>query len=703
MKLRSESKAERNDPKDPGYWRTKFQEIAASAPSSPGGNSNDKQHVIDQHSAERVGSQGQSSKEYGTNKHRHDDAVEESTSDDESNLDEEEDDEDESNFGSEDDVFASFNWLEQMDGIITLANSTDSKPVQVGYCGCKLIRREDIRDEFLDNMEEPTKETCDLAVDLFDRYGRLRKEFKTHPVRKGSGVWQDEVDIGDLLLFESIRIDRRYRRRGLARKLVNSLLEKARAKSRGFFAFAAPGWLNDEVELETGGLSDEELENEGLSDEGVRATQHRHLKVSQAFWRSIGFRRVGLSGWFAMASASNHPCHVLAAEDDFDLPTNPNPSKLVLRPQVEALMRTLARSEAQYEPDESYEGHESNLLVEQLQEIFTDVAIGDNQWLVTDDHGNSILHLVAKQSEPKAVEWLLERCPGLLGVRNHRGETPLDALETYLESMRRMKSQFGTRFKDVSDDFDGHSDLSIACLTRLKGLDLSSMDDPSYLRLKFGCTCDQCVAGFFSPRMRFALTYQAEINFDILMNSFDINDGKPWVRFNRESLYFVRPSVRENMKTNKSMRQGFVQLCQHFAMCMKNEDGACLPSREMVLRELHNAGEWPPVSRNFLERGGTMFAVGSMLFDAARVQDEWAGDGDMKDVMEFNPETVFGGEHSLQEIMRPHGSGDDNGVGTTTDEYSRLPECRNDHEFGFVSRMCGYHKVGHPYQPSITG
>jgi hypothetical protein len=28
------------------------------------------------------------------------------------------------------------------------------------------------------------------------------------------------------------------------------------------------------------------------------------------------------------------------------------------------------------------------------------------------------------------------------------------------------------------------------------------------------------------------------------------------------------------------------------------------------------------------------------------------------------------------------------------DEILKLPECRNDHEFGFVSGMCGYKRVG---------
>jgi hypothetical protein len=64
-------------------------------------------------------------------------------------------------------------------------------------------------------MEELTEETYSLAFDLFDRYGRLKPEFKVYPVKKGSGIWNTELDDGDIFLIESLRIDRQYRHLGL--------------------------------------------------------------------------------------------------------------------------------------------------------------------------------------------------------------------------------------------------------------------------------------------------------------------------------------------------------------------------------------------------------------------------------------------------------------------------------------------------------
>jgi hypothetical protein len=74
-----------------------------------------------------------------------------------------------------------------MDGIATLKGPDKSE--QVGYCNTKLIRRSKMMSTFYDDMEEPYRETAELAYDLFDRYGRLRREFMTHEFKKGSGLW----------------------------------------------------------------------------------------------------------------------------------------------------------------------------------------------------------------------------------------------------------------------------------------------------------------------------------------------------------------------------------------------------------------------------------------------------------------------------------------------------------------------------------
>jgi hypothetical protein len=58
---------------------------------------------------------------------------------------------------------------------------------------------------------------------------------------------------------------------------------------------------------------------------------------------------------------------------------------------------------------------------------------------------------------------------------------------------------------------------------------------------------------------------------------------------------------------------------------------------------------------------GSVEAVATMLFQRAVESDKLVGDS-------LHPETLSA-------------------------EICRLPECRNDHEFGFVSGMCGYERV----------
>jgi hypothetical protein len=153
------------------------------------------------------------------------------------------------------------------------------------------------------------------------------------------------------------------------------------------------------------------------------------------------------------------------------------------------------------------------------------------------------------------------------------------------------------------------------------------------------------------------------LNYDI-----DSVSGNEYIQWNELGLRYVPYPIRENMKTNKSMRQGFANLCHHFATCLRSNK---LPTTTNILDALQNANEWPPTSRNFLLRGGTVVSVGSMLFESAMHQDELAGDGFHLDVYKGNIEV--------------------------------LPECRNDYEFGFVSGMCGYKRVSNIGYVSLLG
>jgi hypothetical protein len=311
-------------------------------------------------------------------------------------------------------------------------------------------------------------------------------------------------------------------------------------------------------------------------------------------------------------------------------------------------------------------------LLKRVKEYLGNRAIGDSgqhttvESRTTDVFDNTVLHILAAKSKPKSVKWVLGQFPELLNLRNAHGETPLDALEFHLEKTRtRLGTSHMFPIRHVSDKFKGFSNESVACLLLLKGLTNPSALDR--LRIKYGCTCGQCVLGILSPRMRFALQCAGEMQQDMLPSSLGAwNGGEDFVWANSEAFRFLAPWVRKNLETNQSMRQGFAALCQHFSECVKK---GRFPNEENVLDEMDGAGGWPPNSKNFLSRGGTVYSVGSWIFQAAMGQDIITGDGG--------------------DTFAP----DEDEPSYLAENLKKLPECRNDLEFGFASSMCGYKRV----------
>jgi GNAT superfamily N-acetyltransferase len=545
------------------------------------------------------------------------------------------------------DEFAEFSWLEQIDTVATRYST------EIATCDAKLIRRDQISSAFWIQMEEPSHETSCLGFDLFDRYGRLNREFYEHSFKKGSGAWGSELDRGDILLFEKISVTPQHRRDGLGTQIVQAILEKIRPKTNRFVAFVSPGYLTDEV------------------DEGGKGEWREHQAISELFFRSLGFRRVGVSSWFAFVDNPSHPSRQLKASDDWNEPDNSYDTACI--PQS-------ARQAFASLSNPKLPGGEC---VSQLQKDMP-ADFQDASWSAVDEDGNNILHLAAIHAKLEAIQYILSCRRDLASNRNRAGDSPLEALKAKMESIRT-RAVHGELTSVCADKFAGFSQRIIACIAALSDSEIFNLDEISpdlineissaaeeikrnpkiqlalhSLRLRYGCTCGECIGGFLSPRMRFALLCQAEIQHDLMRESFyEFQDGPDWVGDNDEELNFLPASVKENLKTNKSMREGFINICGYIAECLKQRR---IPNENNVLYIYQKkSSEWPPVTKHYLERGGTVAAVATMLFQKALQQGEYSGDG--------NHQVVFG------------------------DEIVKMPECRNDYEFGFVSGMCGYRTI----------
>jgi hypothetical protein len=229
----------------------------------------------------------------------------------------------------------------------------------------------------------------------------------------------------------------------------------------------------------------------------------------------------------------------------------------------------------------------------------------------------------------------------------------LDALLISLKDSRTAR-RFNALTEDILDQFAGFSDAAVDCLIFLNGY--TEVTNVDWQRLKYGCTYRQCISGFLSPRMRFALECQADIWSDFLRE--DIEDGTSWVEDNNTFLTLLPRYVQNNLKTNISMKNGVMNLYNHIATYLR---GDMIPNQPNVEMVLHNASERPPTSRTFLQRGGSVSAVATILFERAMESDELAGD-------------------PLH-------------IETFEDEIQQLLECRNNHEFGFASGICGYKRA----------
>ena len=261
-----------------------------------------------------------------------------------------------------------------------------------------------------------------------------------------------------------------------------------------------------------------------------------------------------------MANDSTHPSHSLSAKDDYRRP-------LVLRASPNA-------------PDQQFpyditiaKANDANTL-NLLKALLSTHPATSPVWHSHDRHGNTITHVVAHDGKAESLAWVLSMpfAAEAKASRNLEGETPLECLEAGLES-GRLKRQAGFMTVLVSDCFSGFAANDVECLRLLKGIESPS---PHWLaQLTYGCTCGQCLEGFMSPRVAFALLCQGELLQDMLdgvladgsmrMSTFE------WFEYFDHILEHLTPGVREIMQTNKSICQGFTNILGYVAETLRTK------------------------------------------------------------------------------------------------------------------------------------
>ncbi|KAL8730545.1 MAG: hypothetical protein Q9166_003999 [cf. Caloplaca sp. 2 TL-2023] len=554
--------------------------------------------------------------------------------------------------GSDFDEFEDLPWLKSLN-----VDRKDSTGIVIGHCHAKVIDREPIRHSFHHSLEEPSQDTAALAFGLFDRWGCLKSEFRQHPIKKGTGVWGRELDQGRFLLIEFVTVDKSHRRQGHGKALVDEIWEKARSLYPDLqHAIVWATHLNSNA-LDT-------TTAEMTPDAARSMRDGLHLAVEE-FFKAMSFRRIGSSPWFARTEDPVHPSRALAASKDYKRPLAlhlPAFKEGQLYPyDATMLMSEEESEEAKWEPKPEGIPPRSTILhtnddrtLDMLKDRLKAHPATDAVWDATDNEGNTIMHVVAIDAKVKSLIWLLGQpfADTLKGTRNLEGETPLEALQAALET-HRVQTEVGMMTVPLSDKFDGFTPAETVCLLKLKGIPPTS--DIVVDRIRFGCTCGECIGGFLSPQVAFALACQGNQYHDMT----DVNSGftatgvtttgADWCEWWHHMLSDIPADVRANMRTNKSLRQGFTNLLRYTAQCI--EEARLIPTTPNVIQLVD---EWPPHVKNYLKRGGTVSSAVLACFDNAIDQDMYLGNGPLEKLY--------------------------------SEDIEQLKPCRNDHEFAFVRR-----------------
>ena len=334
----------------------------------------------------------------------------------------------------------------------------------------------------------------EFVRDIFDCWGRLKPQYRTHPVAKGIGVWGNELNAGNIFILDGMYVDEGFQRQGIGSRAFQQLWACATADYKCEYCFARAHRYC--------GSDGPGSSAEGMTTEEYADDQRQKAIGITYFLRSLGFRRVGNSAWFCLAKDPNHPSWYLPSRDDYDTyDTEISSSRVAieLHNHMSSLddgacvthLTTTSRAHPSSDPFWLAVGHNNNTI---LHVAFWPVACGHSEYT----------------TKTRTIEWLLDQpfAATLLSAKNMDGFTPAESFTLYLTQQRAF--QLTERvFYPICESFRQHTTAEITCLFRLQGRAVGSISPDERLRASYGCTCGTCLGGFLSPRMLLSLYVHA--------------------------------------------------------------------------------------------------------------------------------------------------------------------------------------------------
>jgi hypothetical protein len=171
--------------------------------------------------------------------------------------------------------------------------------------------------------------------------------------------------------------------------------------------------------------------------------------------------------------------------------------------------------------------------------------------------------------------------------------TALEAFEAEIED-KRVRLVIFNEVGHRSDDFRGFPDSVVDKLIALRDIDQPTAD--LKLRLKYGCTCGQCIGGFLSPRMRLSVHTKAQECHGIL--STMLHTSIPAVIFvegAKAYMKYIDSDMEDRLKASISLFASFVDIFADFATALDDE----LVPREAAIRSAASS-DWQNESCRFV-------------------------------------------------------------------------------------------------------
>lgn len=515
----------------------------------------------------------------------------------------------------------------------------------IAYIVAHRIGREKIRAIFYFKMVKVSQAASELAYDLFDRWGCVKNEFLNHPIKRGTGVWGNELNEGQILFFESINVDKNLRRRGIGTKFAQDFLAKVWKKNfrlaesedeRSKFAVVWPEFSTTRYP-----------QHDNLSPEDVKVHLENGNAAAQSFWRSLGFRRIGTSRWFALAKNPAHPSHKLPPEADY----NPPQKKSEQNDFENSIHARISRRQPNPEgfDTQTQDAEQDDDLVAFVQYLLRVHGSIHPSWTSVDKDGNTIAHLATEW--PQLLRWLLAQplynANHLFTFRNYEGETPAEMFESLLKD-RRVRRRLRGSVEHMSDLFRGYNEKDTDTLLLLRGLNPTTCAPELRQRVKWGCTCGECIS-YLSPRVRYALYYQAYV-FHQKLSAASPADLKGWIECAIECLEHLSPALLQKllMEEHVLLRDGLEEIFRFVHMTL--EQRKQIPNFTNVERLIYESPGLGQLSAlEFIYRGGSIPCIVLACFEEAIGSSTYLGNG----------------EFEMYEWKR----------------LKNLPKCRNDNEF----------------------